>query len=62
MKTLCPQLDDLGADGIELILSLAPADRGEAIAPAIADFLERIGGMENARLAIALLRRLEAAR
>lgn len=61
MKTHSPKLDDLGPDGIELLLTLAPADRGEEIAPAIADFLERIGGLENARLAIAMLRRLETA-
>lgn len=61
MKTPPAKLDDLGPDGIELILMLEPENRGEAIAPAIDDFLKRIGGLENARRAIACLRRLEAA-
>ena len=60
MKTVPARLDDLGPDGIELILALSPAELGPHLAPIIADFLDRIGGMENARSAISLLRELNA--
>lgn len=61
MKPIPTRLDDLGPDGIELVLALSPADRGEEIGRAVADFLERIGGLENARRATAMLRGLERA-
>jgi hypothetical protein len=60
MKSVPKRLDDLGPDAIELILSLSPADRGPELAPIVADFLDRIGGMENAFRAIAMLRRMDS--
>lgn len=59
MKPAPLRLDDLGPDGIELAISLAADDACGDIGPAVADFLSRIGGLENARRAIALLRSLE---
>jgi hypothetical protein len=56
-----PRIDDLPARELQAILSLEPQHMPDDAAIAVRDFIERIGGMENARLAADLLDHVEQA-
>ncbi len=58
---MAPRIDDLPAHELEALLDLAPEQLPEPAAAALLDFLHRIGGEENARLAVEMLQELEAA-
>jgi len=52
-------IDDLPAAQIKALVETDPALLPAAVAAVVRDFIERIGGLENARLAAAMLERLE---
>jgi hypothetical protein len=56
---MTPQIDDLSADELRLVLSVDPDELPEEEALAVAYFIERIGGRENAIDAVELLEKLE---
>ncbi len=54
-----PRIDSLPARELQAILSLKPQQMPDDAAIAVRDFIERIGGMENAQMAANLLERVE---
>ena len=56
------RIDDLPADELQAALSVDPTELPQEEADAIKDFLRRIGGLANARLAVQMLQELEAGR
>jgi len=57
----CP-VDRLPAQQIRTLVETNPAQLPPAVAGAVREFLERIGGIENARLAVEMLESLERRR
>ena len=55
------QIDNLPAAQLRLALSVAPAELFEEEALAVKDFIRRIGGRENAVVAVELLEEIERA-
>ena len=55
------RLENLDADGIAAALSACGNDMSQEQAVAISQFIENIGGIENAMLAVEMLKELEAA-
>ncbi len=55
----CSRIDSLPARELQAILSLKPQQMPDDAAIAVRDFIERIGGMENAQMAANLLERVE---
>ena len=56
---MAPSLDNLPAEQIRAALSFDPEELSEEEAFAIRDFLQRIGGLENALLAVKMLQEIE---
>lgn len=56
------RIDDLPARELKALLEIVPEDLPEPGAAALRDFLARIGGIENARLAAEMLEAMEASR
>jgi hypothetical protein len=56
---MTPQLDYLPASGLRVALTVNTDELPEEEALAIQDFIERIGGRENAMLAVEALEELE---
>jgi hypothetical protein len=54
------RIDDLPAEQIRAALSIDPTELPFEEALAIEDFLDRIGGIENALLAVRMLESLES--
>jgi hypothetical protein len=57
----CP-IDRLPAWQIRALVETHPAQLPRAVAAAVREFLERIGGLENARLAVEMLESLDRRR
>jgi len=57
----CP-IDRLPARQIRTLVETHPARLPRAVAAAVREFLDRIGGLENARLAVEMLESLERRR
>jgi hypothetical protein len=55
-------IDDLPVAELKALLAMDPAELPEPGPAAILDFVDRIGGIENARLAIEMLEAIEADR
>lgn len=53
-------LDRLPVEKLQAVLATEPDDLDEELSLALRDFLDRIGGRENARLALKMLREIEA--
>ena len=51
---------ELPAAEIKTLVATAPEELPVSVAAAVRDFVERIGGIENARLAVEMLERLES--
>ena len=54
----CP-IDDLPAAQIKALVQTDPGQLPAPVAAAVGDFIERIGGLENARLALQMLEQIE---
>ncbi len=54
------RIDDLPAAEIKALVEAAPEQLPGSVAAAVGDFVERIGGIENARLAVEMLEHLES--
>jgi len=53
------RIDDLPAVELKALLATDPDELPESVNGAIRDFVQRIGGIENAHLAVAMLEELE---
>ncbi len=53
------RIDDLPAVELKVLLEVDPGNLPESVNGAIRDFVQRIGGIENAQLAVQMLEELE---
>lgn len=51
-------IDRLPLEELQAVLSVDPHDLDEELACAVQDFVDRIGGRENARLAVEMLQQM----